>query len=414
MSTSTSTSRVNYFEKQYLRRQDFSDEQAYHVAQRRRHNIAHHSWGIVLGLELALEEGGAIVVRPGMAIDGYGRELVLPAKRAIEASEFIRLGSNRLDVWLFYENSLGSPAPAGYVACGDDSQSFYRTSETPRVFLERASASRVKARRPKLVSPAQLDATNQLQTTDNPLIVWPVYLGRVTYVPEDSDPAKQFLIDASDRTYAGVMAETLDHPANPARVELGKTSSQDDQRQIGDKTYTYKNGSGKRAFAVFVPPDDPGEVELAPRFQIDVDGNNYLRGTGTVYGNLQMALGGAVQFTKAAQVDDAVARLEPSLYRAAGQSADELRVDLGDITQNVRMFVIGFTAEDGSFQPSMKLEFSTPQGGTVSQPLLTVYGNIKIAGLLDSPDVLERSLTGETLKALLASFQAGSIAAGGQ
>ena len=91
--------RVHYFPQQYLRRQDFSDEQAYQVALRRRHNIAHHSWGIVIGLDLAVEEG-QLLVRPGLAIDGYGRELFLPAKFPISTGEFTRLGSNRLDVWL--------------------------------------------------------------------------------------------------------------------------------------------------------------------------------------------------------------------------------------------------------------------------------------------------------------------------
>ena len=36
------TSRVHYFEEQFLRTQDYVDEQAYHVAARRRHNIAHN------------------------------------------------------------------------------------------------------------------------------------------------------------------------------------------------------------------------------------------------------------------------------------------------------------------------------------------------------------------------------------
>ena len=44
--------RVRYFDRQFLRPQDFTDEQTYHVAMRRRHNIAGHSWGILHGLAL--------------------------------------------------------------------------------------------------------------------------------------------------------------------------------------------------------------------------------------------------------------------------------------------------------------------------------------------------------------------------
>src|SRR5688500_13562346 len=97
----TTPSRVRYFERQYLRRQDFADEQGYQLALSRRHNITHHSWGIVLGLEIALEEG-SLVVRPGLAIDGYGRELLLRFRKPILTDEFQHLGSDRLDVWLYY------------------------------------------------------------------------------------------------------------------------------------------------------------------------------------------------------------------------------------------------------------------------------------------------------------------------
>ena len=418
MSTPAIPARVHYFKEQFLRRQDFADEQAYQVALRRRHNIGQHSWGIVVGLELA-PENGALVVRPGMAIDGYGRELLLSAAWLIDPGEFQRLGSNRLDVWLFYENSEGAKAPPGYVACGgDDSESYYRTNETPRVSLERAAVSRINARRPKAVPAAILDAPTQLQTTDDPLVRWPVYLGRVTYLPDEPDPAKQILVDASDRAYAGVVAEVIDHPANATRVEVGRMSQKDDKRQIGGTTYTYKGkDKGQRGFAVFVPPVDldprATEVELAPRFEIDGDGNNYLRGTGTIHGNLQLARGGAVQFTQAAEIDDTVPREAPSLYRASG-AGDELRFDLGNLAQQERVFVIGFTTEDGSFQPALKLEFKQPPAAASPQPLVTIYGDLKMEGLLESPDVLERSLSSATLNALLASFQAGSIAAGGQ
>jgi hypothetical protein len=414
MSNQSAPSRVHYFSNQYLRLNEFADEQAYQVALRRRHNIGHHSWGIVVGLELVLENG-IVVVRPGMAIDGYGRELMLPATRQIPTGEFKRLGSNRLDVWLYYDSAAGAAAPSGYLACGNDkSNTHYRTDETPRLVLERAGVSRVDSRRPKGVAPAILDSPAQLETPSDPLVVWPVYLGRLTQVPEEQDPQKQFLIDASDRPYAGVVAEVIDHPANATRVEIGKVSQQDDQRQVGETTYVYKS-TGDRAFAVFVPPqDDPGSqnVSLEPRFEIDTDGKNYLRGAATVRGNLQMA-GGAVQFTQQSQVDDTVSRSAPSLYRASGTFGDELRIDLGDLLTQSRVFVIGFTADDGSFRPSMKLEYKRPDNKD-PQPLLTIYGDLKMEGLLNSPDVLERPLSSQTLQALLSSFQAGTIVAGGR
>jgi hypothetical protein len=342
--------------------------------------------------------------------------LLLAAKRQISIGEFQRLGSNRLDVWLYYDSVAGTRAPSGYVACRNDgSDTYYRTDDMPRLVLERAGVSRVNARLPKGVPAAIIDSPAQLETRDDPLMVWPIYLGRLTYVPEEQDPQKQFLIDASDRPYAGVVAEVIDHPANATRVEIGKVSKQDDQRQVGETTYIYK-ATGDRAFAVFVPPrENPasGNVSLEPRFEIDTDGNNYLRGAAAVHGNLQMA-GGAVQFTQPAQVDDTTPRSHPSLYRATGTFGDELRIDLGDMSNQNRVFVIGYTADDGSFRPSMKLEYKRPEAGKDPQPLLTIYGDLKLEGLLFSPDVLDRSLSTETLNALLSSFQAGAIAAGGR
>ena len=407
MKNSATFARVNYFERQYLRRQEFADEQAYQLALRRRHNIAQHEWGIVVGLEIAVENG-TLWVRPGMAIDGYGRELLLPVRHEILAEEFLHLNSSRLDVWLYYENRKSVVAPAGYVACGSgNSDSFYRTNETPRVFLERASVSRVIARRPKVASKAIVDAPVRLETPDDPLVVWPVYLGRITQVPEETDPQKMFLIDASDRPYAGIVAEVVQHPANAARVEVGRVYKRDEERIIGDKKITYQ-ANDQRGFAVFVPSD---ETELEPRFEIDTGDSNVIRGSTTLYGNLTLAKG-AVQFTKAIEADD-VERANPSIYRAiTDNKIDELRIDLGNITTTHRTFVIGLTMDDGTFKPAMKLEFVKPADDKDHQPLLTIYGDLKLEGLINSKGSVERNLAKEALDALMASFQSGMAAAG--
>lgn len=413
MTERNSYPRVHYFDKQFLRKQEFVDEQSYQLATRRRHNIASHIWGIVVGLELTIEEG-LLVVRPGMAIDGYGRELFLPAKRFISKDEFVRLGSNRLDVWLTYENTPGERPPAGYVACtNDDPDSFYRTNELPRIIVERAGPGRINASRPKGVPPAVLDSVNNLVTTDDPLSVWPVYLGRIVSTPEETDPAKQIVIDATERRYAGVTAEVIDHPSNLSRVELGRSARSDDQRVIGDTTFTYKKSSSDRAFAIFVPPA-PGEIELFPRLEMLVNGQNYIRGDSTINGNLQLARGSAVQFTDAVAVDDTVPREQPSIYRAATNGDDQLRIDLGNLVTQNCVLVIGFTAEDGSFQPSLKVENVRSASASDPQPLVTIFGDLKMEGLLDAPNLLDRSLSTETVNALLASFQAGTIAAGGR
>jgi hypothetical protein len=69
--------RVNYFTHQFLREQDFKDEQAYHVDARKRHNKQLHGWGLVDGLDVEQREEHELLILPGTAIDVEGREIVL-------------------------------------------------------------------------------------------------------------------------------------------------------------------------------------------------------------------------------------------------------------------------------------------------------------------------------------------------
>jgi hypothetical protein len=72
--------RLNYYDHQFLRAPDFSDEQNYHLSMRRLHNSSLHTWGIVQGLEVSLASGGtgtAVTVNSGVALDSTGREMVL-------------------------------------------------------------------------------------------------------------------------------------------------------------------------------------------------------------------------------------------------------------------------------------------------------------------------------------------------
>jgi hypothetical protein len=74
-----SLKRVNYFTHQFLREQDFKDEQSYHIEARRRHNMLLHShaWGVADGLEVKSHGNHQVLIEPGVAIDSAGREIVL-------------------------------------------------------------------------------------------------------------------------------------------------------------------------------------------------------------------------------------------------------------------------------------------------------------------------------------------------
>ena len=79
--------RLNYYDHQFLRAPDFSDEQDYHLSMRRLHNSVLHTWGVVQGLQVTLAGGGtgtAVTVNAGVAMDSAGREIVLASDTNLE------------------------------------------------------------------------------------------------------------------------------------------------------------------------------------------------------------------------------------------------------------------------------------------------------------------------------------------
>jgi len=82
--------RLNYFTHQFLREQDFRDEQKYHVDMRRRHNRLFHAWGVAEGLEVERKGEREIAITPGVAIDRDGREIVLLNSVTRDLSAFNR------------------------------------------------------------------------------------------------------------------------------------------------------------------------------------------------------------------------------------------------------------------------------------------------------------------------------------
>jgi len=73
--------RNKYFEGQILTEKDLSDEQAYHQGGRKQHNRYLHGYGVVCGLRVvpsSTAEPKSVLVEPGLALDPWGREIVVP------------------------------------------------------------------------------------------------------------------------------------------------------------------------------------------------------------------------------------------------------------------------------------------------------------------------------------------------
>jgi hypothetical protein len=132
------TERPRYWQGQYLRARDFVDEQAYHRAMRRRLNLASATWGIVTGLTLVEQPRAGstsvdLMITPGMAVDGFGREILVFSPVLLQVADFQRFPTARwVPVWLRYQPDQAALPPYGYEACADGDQSS-RVRESYRI-----------------------------------------------------------------------------------------------------------------------------------------------------------------------------------------------------------------------------------------------------------------------------------------
>jgi hypothetical protein len=301
-----SISRVHYFEGQFLRTQDFNDEQAYHLAMHRRHNIAHHTWGIVSGLELVQVEGN-FFVEPGMAVDGYGRELVLPQKTPLSSSAFVDKNSKELEVWLIYDRAGTDQPPAGYAGCSNGNgsgESFYRCVERAQIVLEKPDPEFPDPRRPKglIIQDRNFDASRT--SPDCPKSYWPVYLGQIINDPTQKQP---LAVSLDNRPYAGLIGNSIEAPSGRARVQIGSERADD-----------------KRRFAVFTP-DSNNSNKWQPRLAVQDDGEVQIRGNTNLYGNLTMSAG-AIEF----EAGSARSSKAPpwNIYHLSENGKQELRIEM--------------------------------------------------------------------------------------
>src|SRR5215469_2460472 len=108
MANITDIERLNYYEGEFLGAVDFQAEQEYHRDMRRRHNVGQHTWGIVSGLDIAqvpvpgsTSNAVDVYIQPGMAVDGFGREIVVLNKTQLTLDLFAAyINPGLLNVWI--------------------------------------------------------------------------------------------------------------------------------------------------------------------------------------------------------------------------------------------------------------------------------------------------------------------------
>lgn len=387
--------RVNYFDRQFIRLAELRDEQAYHMQLRRRHNLSHHSWGIVLGLEIVKQDDGRPAVRPGLAVDGYGRELLLTSGRAVGRDVFDRYGTSRLDVWLEYQLELFDDRLAPVECDGGDSSRRYRAEERGVLVFTRGGA-RPDPRHPPGV-PAEAFEEPLLATPDDPRKRWPVYLGRIVMeLPASGTPT--FEIDTTDRVYVGLNAEVIDHPGNVARIELGRRPKADEERLVGDQQVVYEAGAD-RDFAVFVPREDGKPYPVLAVYPDDTQ----IRGATVVHGNLVLD-GASLEFRESISGRDGEADGHPAIYR--NDNPDELRIDIGSVSGAGRSLVLGVT-KDGDFKPALTISFPEGVADASASARVIVHGDLRIEGTITCEDIRTRTVSEEVAALLTGMVQSG-------
>ena len=251
--------RPHFYEGQYLAADDLNAILGHAGELVARHQLGAHGWGISVGLNLVERPTpGAprrvyVFLTPGLAVDGFGRQLTVPAPTPLPEGLFAAIpyaadlddpAANHgtppgrpVKVWLRYDEHEDSPPGAGFMACDSDGM-FARIQigtrfvvgdqpELHRVLLAGAMTDATMALRgtydPQAPSLADESVPFQTLPLDDPKQRWPVLVGLVRwvvnkagggyFVARDVDPAAMIADEIRRvRRYAGSIAETIEAP----------------------------------------------------------------------------------------------------------------------------------------------------------------------------------------------------------
>lgn len=124
--------RPQFFEGQYLGADDLQVLLDYCRDQIRRHLLGSHTWGVLAGIDIVYppqpDGSTQAFLTPGVAVDGYGRAVVVAAPYPIDAGALAGQPAGEVTVWLRWRQTLGGGVRAGFEVC-DASDAFERYVE---------------------------------------------------------------------------------------------------------------------------------------------------------------------------------------------------------------------------------------------------------------------------------------------
>jgi hypothetical protein len=124
--------RNNYFLGKVLTADDLQAEQEYVNAKRRLLNRLIHGVGVLCGLTVRKQQGSRLTITAGVALDGCGREIVVPHDVTIDLTEHLprRDGKKAAYVWLQYAEWGVDPVPTVGSADDAEEQAYSRIKES--------------------------------------------------------------------------------------------------------------------------------------------------------------------------------------------------------------------------------------------------------------------------------------------
>jgi hypothetical protein len=130
------TKRMHYYDGEFLKQDDFTTEQSYHLGMRRLHNQYLHTPGVVYGLEVTAGDN-MVTISPGVAVDADGHELILDAPLPVPVA-------SAGDIAIKYkEEETDSSGETGITGNKRVTEStvIAAPADTPRIVLARALAA---------------------------------------------------------------------------------------------------------------------------------------------------------------------------------------------------------------------------------------------------------------------------------
>jgi hypothetical protein len=247
MASITDIERLNYYEGEFLGATDFQTEQEYHRDMRRRHNVGQHSWGIVSGLDLVLIPNGAtaangpavdIYLQPGMAVDAFGREIVVLNKTQVTQDLFAPYvdvnnpGALTMYLWISFAQLQLQP-PTDPCTALNQPNAYGRVQEAfaltatkdpngptnEAIVVDAKSLPLPTPLQPgDIVFPADDSIPYQEFSSDDSTVHWYIPLGQVSWDPKTGFFENQPGLALLGRLYSGNVASAILSPDDSLKI----------------------------------------------------------------------------------------------------------------------------------------------------------------------------------------------------